>query len=141
MSVYYRTVNMRQGICHAQWQPLRRMLKRHSRWEDHTRTNPELLTKKKEIAAWLDRVRASDRSEVAPIALNKSTAWVQEQRTIRHVSGRFFGIIGLTWREELTQYWQPFIDQREVGTLGFIARHREGGIDLLVQAKTEPGNE
>ena len=103
-------------------------------------TNPELLTKKEEIISWLDRVRSSDRFEVDPIALAKSNAWVQEQGTIRHLSGRFFGIIGLTWREGLTQYWQPFIDQREVGTLGFIVRRREGGIDLLVQAKTEPGN-
>jgi oxidase EvaA len=39
-----------------------------------------------------------------------------------------------------TQYWQPFIDQREVGTLGFIARRRGAEVDLLVQAKTEPGN-
>ena len=65
---------------------------------------------------------------------------MQEQGTIRHVSRRFFGIIGLTWLEELTQHWQPFIDQREVGTLGFITRRREKGVDLLVQAKTEPGN-
>jgi hypothetical protein len=116
----------------------RMMLKCDSRTaapEHHTMTNPKLLTQKQEIISWLDRVRSSDRFEVEPIALNKSNAWVQEQGTIRHVSGRFFGIIGLTWREKLTQYWQPFIDQREVGTLGFIVRRREGGIDLLVQAK------
>jgi oxidase EvaA len=56
------------------------------------------------------------------------------------VSGRFFGIVGLTWREGPVQRRQPFIEQREVGTLGFIGRRREHGIELLVQAKSEPGN-
>ena len=100
----------------------------------------ELLTKKEDVSSWLDCVRTSDRFEVKPITLNQSKAWAEEQGTIRHTSGRFFSIIGLTWLEEQTRHWQPFIDQREVGTLGFIARRRGEGVDLLVQAKTEPGN-
>jgi dTDP-4-dehydro-6-deoxy-alpha-D-glucopyranose 2,3-dehydratase len=100
----------------------------------------ELLTEKEDVASWLDRVRSSDRFEVEPLTLNQSNAWAEEQGTIRHVSGRFFSIIGLTWLEEQTRHWQPFIDQREVGTLGFIARRRGEAVDLLVQAKTEPGN-
>ena len=118
--------------------PGRRVLKRDSRTavrEDHTMTNPKLLTQKEEMISWLDRVRSSERFEVEPIALNKSNAWVQEQGTIRHVSGRFFGIIGLTWLDERTQYWQPFIDQREIGTLGFIVRRRKEGLIFSFRQK------
>ncbi|KIO49201.1 NDP-hexose 2,3-dehydratase family protein [Nitrosospira sp. NpAV] len=100
----------------------------------------ELLTQKEEVASWLDWVRSTDRFKVAPAVLDQSDAWMHKHGTIRHVSGRFFGIIGLTWTEEGTQHWQPFIDQREIGTLGFIVRRRGKEIDLLTQAKIEPGN-
>jgi oxidase EvaA len=100
----------------------------------------DLLTSKEEVASWLALVRASERFEVAPMPLDRSHAWSHDDGIIRHASGRFFGIIGLTWTEAAIPRWQPFIDQREIGTLGFIARHREKEIDLLVQAKTEPGN-
>lgn len=101
---------------------------------------PELLTRREDVTSWLDCVRLSDRFKVESTTLDRSSAWAPKHGTIRHVSGRFFGIIGLTWTEGLAQYWQPFIDQREVGTLGFIARRRGEEVDLLVQAKTEPGN-
>jgi oxidase EvaA len=100
----------------------------------------DLLTSKEEVASWLALVRASERFEVAPMPLERSHAWSHDKGIIRHATGRFFGIIGLTWTEAGTPRWQPFIDQREIGTLGFIARRREKGIDLLVHAKTEPGN-
>lgn len=101
---------------------------------------PELVTQKDEIASWLDYVRSSEQFKVEPVALDQSDTWMHKHGMIRHVSERFFGIIGLTWTEGLTQHWQPFIDQREVGTLGFITRRRGKEVDLLVQAKTEPGN-
>jgi oxidase EvaA len=100
----------------------------------------ELLTKREDVASWLHHVRSSDQFEVKPVTLNESNVWADERGTIRHISGRFFSIIGLTWLGEQTRHWQPFIDQREVGTLGFIARRRGEEVDLLVQAKTEPGN-
>ena len=99
-----------------------------------------LLTQKEDVASWLDLVRASDRSCVEPSPLAQSEAWSHQDGTIRHVSGRFFGIVGLTWREGPVQRRQPFIEQREVGTLGFIGRCGEHGMELLVQAKSEPGN-
>jgi oxidase EvaA len=100
----------------------------------------KVLRQKKDVASWLDRVRASDRSRIEPSTLVQSDAWSHQHGTIRHVSGRFFGIVGLTWREGPVQRWQSFIEQREVGTLGFIGRRGEDGIELLVQAKAEPGN-
>src|SRR5690349_5747045 len=89
----------------------------------------DLLTSKEEVASWLALVRASERFEVAPMPLDRSHAWSHDEGIIRHASGRFFRIIGLTWTEAAIPRWQPFIDQREIGTLGFIARHREKEID------------
>jgi oxidase EvaA len=59
---------------------------------------------------------------------------------IQHETGRFFRIVGLTWNDGPVHRWQPLMEQREVGTLGFIVRRGEDGIELLVHAKTEPGN-
>jgi oxidase EvaA len=102
--------------------------------------SPDPLNSKEEVARWMARIRASKGFEVAPMPLAQSRAWSHGEGIIRHATGRFFGIVGLMWTEASTPCWQPFIDQREVGTLGFIARRRENEIDLLVQAKTEPGN-
>jgi oxidase EvaA len=48
--------------------------------------------------------------------------------------------MGLEWAHDGMSQSQPFIEQREIGTLGFIARLRDGSLDLLVHAKAEPGN-
>src|SRR5664280_2336847 len=108
--------------------------------EQHEMAKPGLLTRKEAVASWLDRVRASDRFSVEPSSLDQSDTWSHTQGTIRHVSGRFFGIVGLTWSDGPVHRWQPFMEQREVGTLGFIVRRGEDGTQRSNQAKTEPGN-
>ncbi len=66
------------------------------------------------------------------IPLSKSRFWCFKKGKIVHKSGRFFKIIGLAN--------QPFIDQREIGTLGFLIRKTKQKNEILVQAKIEPGN-
>lgn len=66
------------------------------------------------------------------IPLSKSRFWSFENGKIVHRSGRFFKIIGLAN--------QPFIDQNEIGTLGFLIREKKQKKEILVQAKIEPGN-
>ena len=98
------------------------------------------LQTKDDVTAWLALVRKIDHCEVTPLSLKDSQAWALQNGAITHQSGRFFNIVGLTWTQAGEPHWQPFIEQREVGTLGFIARRSADGFDLLVQAKTEPGN-
>ena len=107
--------------------------------QEHRELN-KILTQKTDVVSWLDRVRKADRTCVEPSSLDRSDEWLHQNEKIRHVSGRFFSIVGLTWRDGPVQRWQPFIEQREVGTLGFIGRRGERGIEFLVQAKAEPGN-
>ncbi|EKE14045.1 MAG: dTDP-4-keto-6-deoxy-L-hexose2,3-dehydratase [uncultured bacterium] len=75
------------------------------------------------------------------IPLSKSFFWSYKNGKISHKSGRFFKIIGIRFynsKGDLTD--QPFIDQREIGTLGFLIRDSKQEKEILVQAKIEPGN-
>jgi len=75
------------------------------------------------------------------IPLSKSRFWFLKEGIISHKSGHFFRIIGLRFHDlkgNLTD--QPFIDQREIGTLGFLIREIKQKKEILVQAKIEPGN-
>lgn len=99
-----------------------------------------LLTSVEAVQNWVERVRAADRTRVEPGSLATSSAWLLSDARIRHVSGRYFSMVGLEWAQDGMLRRQPFIEQREIGTLGFIARQSERGLDLLVHAKAEPGN-
>lgn len=75
------------------------------------------------------------------IPLSKSRFWFLKEGIIGHKSGHFFKVIGLRFHDlegNLTD--QPFIDQREIGTLGFLIRKIKQKNEILVQAKIEPGN-
>lgn len=89
---------------------------------------------------WLEKVKIVDRFSCRPSTLAESEYWYLENGVIRHVSNRFFSMIGLKWEKEGKMCYQPFIDQSEIGTLGFIARQGDGEAELLCYAKIEPGN-
>jgi len=77
---------------------------------------------------------------VEEIPMSGSDAWILRDGFVVHRSGGFFRIIGLQWASGGSQMEQPFIDQREIGTLGFLLNNRGSRRRLLVQAKIEPGN-
>jgi len=92
------------------------------------------------IRDWVDQVRARDAFSCSPASLASSNAWALQDGRVRHASGRFFSVIGLRWIERGMERYQPFLDQQEVGTLGFVLRERCGVRELLCHAKVEPGN-
>jgi len=95
----------------------------------------------KETQKWFNALIDKSSFEVKPVKLADSTDWLVIDGAIRHSSGLFFNIVGAIWDEDSNRsYSQPFIEQREVGSLGFLL-FKEGNIrQLLVQAKIEPGN-
>jgi len=98
----------------------------------------------RQIRDWLARQRAHSRFSMRRIPFSESREWSFEGGRIVHRTGRFFSIDGLraTSRFPGLEAWeQPIIDQPEIGILGFLAQRRRGVWRLLVQAKTEPGNE
>ena len=90
----------------------------------------------REVMDWIGTVVANDGFEVEKWDLSASHSWRLEDGAIVHRSGRFFRVVGLR-RED---FQQPIIEQREIGTLGFIVRHSSHGPEILLQAKVEPGN-
>ena len=81
------------------------------------------------LEAWFSSLLDEARCRVDTISLGESNEWRLDDGAIVHRSGGFFRVIGL-------ERAGVFIDQRTVGTLGFLIRDRE----LLAYAKIEPGN-
>ncbi len=95
------------------------------------------------ILEWLFEYRQSIDCNIERIRFGESNQWVldESRSTLRHVSGRFFTIQGYRGQSSVRpDVWQPLINQPETGTQGFIVRNGVSGLELLVQARTEPGN-
>ena len=96
-----------------------------------------------DIPRWRAEQLARSDFRVARVTSGALRSWVVTGTRISHASGGFFSLVGAEIRSDgagaKTRY-QPFIDQPEVGLLGFILRRTEDDVFVLVQAKTEPGN-
>lgn len=81
---------------------------------------------------------------VSPVSLAGSAAWTLVDGRIRHSTGGFFSVVGVRVDPQpdrgLPGVVQPIIDQPEVGLLGFVTHRSGAGLEVLVQAKPEPGN-
>lgn len=78
---------------------------------------------------------------VERIPLSAMDGWAAsvENGDLRHATGRFYSVRGLRSSSVAGLPDQPIIHQPEVGVLGFLCRRRPE-LELLVQAKAEPGN-
>lgn len=94
------------------------------------------------VGAWWNRVKGTSTMDVERVSLSSIPGWYRDWATgdVRHTTRRFFSVRGLTQDGGTgPTFDQPIIDQPEVGVLGFIARFTSE-LELLVQAKAEPGN-
>src|SRR5690348_13970720 len=89
------------------------------------------------VGGWLEGLRRAASVDVRPIPLARSREWVLDEGRIVHRTGRYFAVTGV---EVGGGSAQPLLEQREIGTLGFLRRVRDGRVQLLVQGKIEPGN-
>jgi oxidase EvaA len=93
------------------------------------------------VEAWLAQRRARSGLRVERITRAECREWQLCDGELRHISGRYFQVIGATARTpDGVQWEQPILRQEEVGILGFIVRGAGETVEWLVQAKTEPGN-
>lgn len=94
-----------------------------------------------DISNWINFIKSSADFVVNEITLDQAYDWLFENGSIHHTSRRFFNIVGVksTDLKGLVSYY-PLIEQREVGTLGFIWRDINTEPELLIHAKIEPGN-
>jgi oxidase EvaA len=92
---------------------------------------------------WLQSYRQSIDFEVRRIDFESSQEWLfdTEDMSLGHVSGRFYRICGYRGQiGDRAPVFQPLINQPETGTQGFVVRGHGRGMELLAQARTEPGN-
>ncbi|MEU5191600.1 NDP-hexose 2,3-dehydratase family protein [Streptomyces klenkii] len=92
--------------------------------------------------SFLENRSASSSYSVEEIPLDALPDWRLDDR-LSHVSGRFFGVEGLSIRTNFgpkPQWCQPIIVQSEIGILGIIVKRFNGIHHFLMQAKMEPGN-
>ncbi|WP_341720670.1 NDP-hexose 2,3-dehydratase family protein [Micromonospora sp. FIMYZ51] len=97
------------------------------------------------LRSWLAGRRRAVTHQVEKIPLAELHGWRFEEATgnLVHQSGRFFAFEGLhvqTDRGPVPQWWQPIINQPEIGILGILAKEIDGVLHFLMQAKAEPGN-
>jgi oxidase EvaA len=95
------------------------------------------------VEQWLEDRRVSCDMRVTDIARTRSREWLFDGSRIHHTSGAFFSIVGATVYAGGTRrppFDQPLIDQPEIGILGFLISTVDQRLEILVQAKPEPGN-
>ena len=95
------------------------------------------------ISTWLQRRRGLCGLYCESIAWDQTEEWFLRHGEISHRTGGFFSVRGLATRSNDARWnniEQPIIHQPEIGILGFLYRYTGEELEILLQAKTEPGN-
>ncbi|MDA2813256.1 NDP-hexose 2,3-dehydratase family protein [Nocardiopsis sp. RSe5-2] len=98
-----------------------------------------------DVVRWLRERAEAGGFDVRRIPFAELDGWGFREGTgaLAHRSGRFFSVEGLHVVSEagpVAEWYQPVIDQPEVGILGILAKEIDGVLHFLMQAKMEPGN-
>jgi oxidase EvaA len=93
-----------------------------------------------ESRKWQKEIKKLSNLHIKKIPFNKSHEWLYDGKTITHKTGRFFQVIGVRSKYRGVAIEMPLIKQTDIGILGFLTRRKEGKMEILIQAKTEPGN-
>jgi len=90
----------------------------------------------------LEKYRQTMGVEITEIKFSQMEKWhFSTAGDIVHETGKFFRICGGVSKTPTGFFtYQPVIDQPEQGILGIISRVKNKTIELLLQAKIEPGN-
>jgi oxidase EvaA len=95
-----------------------------------------------EALSWLADVKTAFHLDTRRIRLGALTDWIADEQSIRHVRGRFFRVIGVSvsaGNREVDAWAQPMIAPTRQATVAFLCQRRAGVLQLLVQARVEPG--
>lgn len=97
-----------------------------------------------DFLAWREAIVRENAFACEPIDFADSAEWRFENGALRHRTGGFFSLVGLRTRaryEPLHASEQLIILQPEIAINGFLARRQaSGGLELLFNARVEPGN-
>lgn len=93
------------------------------------------------VLSWLTRVRCEIEVDATTIPLNQVANWSLIGGKIKHVSNRFFSVIGVevtASNREVKGWCQPLICSIDGGIIGLLAQIRNGILHFLIQARAEP---
>lgn len=96
-----------------------------------------------DVLHWLDIHRGKTNFNIKRISFAESREWKfrPQQTAFVHKSGQFFNIEGYECRSNFALvFYQPLINQWEVGFQAILLRQINEEYQILMQAKTEPGN-
>ena len=93
-----------------------------------------------DLLTWINNRNQQVTVNIVKIPFRKLDKWVFDKHTnnLRHETGKFFSINGLHVKKDtnfVTQWYQPIINQSEVGYLGIITKVFDGVLYFLMQAK------
>lgn len=97
----------------------------------------------KELLDWIRRLNEETFVNIVNSSIDENSFWFYDEKAgiIKNRQGSFFTIEGMKeYRDGNLVKEQPIIIQAEIGFLGIIAKEIDGEINLLMQAKIEPGN-
>lgn len=92
--------------------------------------------------AWTTEQKTFNQIERKIVPLSKVPNWIVDDNEIRHQSGKFFSIVGVSVRatnREVAGWDQPLVFSKEGGVIGLLAQVQGGILRFLIQALPEPG--
>ena len=95
------------------------------------------------VLAWIKSISTETKVFIEPCSLDESDYWYfdNEAGVIENRNKSFFQVRGIRQYDNGAMVSeQPIINQPEIGFLGIICKRIDGILNLLMQAKIEPGN-
>ena len=98
-----------------------------------------------DVLAWLEEKKKKYSVKIEEIGINDLDKWSTHPETgnIGHESGKFFTMMGIrvtgAMGREVLSWTQPMMKQNECGILGILRQKRNGVMQYLMYAKSEPG--
>ena len=89
------------------------------------------------ILEWIESYRSQIKHNIKKIPFSECQQWHLIGGYITRKDGAFFSV-GSVLSDHSTAH--PIINQHEIGILGFISRQHQGKTQILLHAKSEPGN-
>ncbi len=121
---------------------LSKLKKLRSRIYDTNKKNDDI----KDILNWRQVLKKKYRIKSKLIDVSNCKDWYfDEKKNLKHKSGQFFTVKGVkienASNREVRNWTQPILTQLHGGFLAFICREtKKNGIEFLLEAKTEPGD-
>jgi oxidase EvaA len=94
------------------------------------------------VIRWFMGMKSRFELRVQPMNLRDIDDWVSDGDSIRHVSGRYFAVIGVSVSastREVLEWDQPLIESVKGGINCFTCQRLDGELHFLVQGRVEAG--